>query len=198
MHWYFVTPFSVPGSLVWTLPSSCNKTGILFLLHWRLWEVSLGVITVNSSSHNTWVMQSWTFVTDSSSSDVFKLHTDKRNKFHGREFFLSAPYSLRWTRNSPNVIESEVSLSLHKNSPLIPSQSSQIQSTPYLFNIIIPSIPRSPEKCLPFLLSNKNFVRTRIPYFSHLQYSSCQSPLPWFNYTDNILWKVRIIKYLFT
>jgi hypothetical protein len=129
MHWYFVMPFSVPGSVVWTLPSSCNKTGGLFLLHWRLWEVSLGVITVNSSFHNTKVMHSWTFVTDSSSSDVFKLHTDKRNKFHGREFFLSASYSLSWTRNRPNVIESGVSLSLHKNSPLIPSQSSQIQST---------------------------------------------------------------------
>jgi hypothetical protein len=60
------------------------------------------------------------------------------------------------------------------------------------FNNILQSMPRSSVTSLPFRLSNQNFVR--IFNLSHARYMPHPSHLPWFDYPNNILWKVQIIE----
>jgi hypothetical protein len=62
------------------------------------------------------------------------------------------------------------------------------------FNIILPSTSRSFELCLPFRLSNQNFVR--ISYLYLAQYMPCPSHPPSFYHPNNIWWRVQIMELL--
>ena len=128
-------------------------------------------------------------------------HQQHLNQLHGAGPFLRSQQVLRYSRNTPHFTERGSSFP-HSHVPATcpcpdPHQSRPCPPSHFLkmnFNIIPTSMLRSSKWSLDFRSLHQNPVRTSLVI--HTCYIHSQSHYSWFDHPNDILWGVKIRKFL--
>jgi hypothetical protein len=125
-----------------------------------------------------------------------------RHLLHGAEYYLKTWLSLSLSKIILlSLWKPKIRYRIHKSPPLDPisSQLNPVRPIDPCFpkvqlNVILPPTPRSSQWSLPFGPPNQNPLNTSpLPHACHM---FCPLHPPWFNYPNNIWWRIQVMKFI--